>query len=66
MGFDDIMGEESAADIMAPLEEEEHHHMSPGQSLDTDQDGDIISDIERIQRALTGDSKDVTGSLNYR
>ena len=59
------MGEESAADIMAPLEEEEHHHMSPGQSLDTDEEGDIISDIERIQRALTGNSKDVTGALNY-
>ena len=59
------MGEESPADIMAPLEEEEHHHMSPGQFLDTDEDGDIISDIERIQRALTGNSEDVTGSLNY-
>ena len=64
MGFEDIMGEEIAAD-MAPLEEEEHHHMSPGQSLETEEEGDIISDIERIQRALTGDSKDVTGSLNY-
>ena len=59
------MGEESPAAIMAPLEKEEHHHMSPGQSLETEEEGDIISDIERIQRALTGDSKDVTGSLNY-
>ena len=65
MGFDDIMGEESPAAIMAPLEEEEHHHMSPGQPLDTDEEGDIISDIERIQRALTGESGILRVSLKH-
>ena len=41
------------------------HHMSvagPGHSLDTEEcqgtegEGDIVSDIERIQRGLTGDN----------
>ena len=59
MGFDDIMREESAGPTLA----EDRHPMSeagPGQALETEEacreegEGDIISDIERIQRALSG------------
>ena len=53
LGFDDIMGEETAADP-PPLEKEDHDDMSP----ETEEEGDIISDIERIQRALTGIIRD--------
>ena len=59
LGFDDIMREESAGPTLA----EDRHPMSeagPGQALETEEacrgegEGDIISDIERIQRALSG------------
>ena len=53
LGFDDIMGEETAADP-PPLEKEDHDDMSQ----ETEDEGDIISDIERIQRALTGNIRD--------
>ena len=50
------MGEETAADP-PPLEKEDHDDMSPV----TEEEGDIISDIERIQRALTGNIRDCKG-----
>ena len=59
------MGEETVADIMPQLEEEEHHYMSPAQSPGTEEEGDIISDIERIQRALTGESGVLRVSLKH-
>ena len=47
------MGEETAADL-PQLEKEVHDDMSP----ENEEEGDIISDIERIQRALTGIIRD--------
>ena len=44
---------ESATD-QPPLEKEDHDDRSP----ETEDEGDIISDIERIQRALTGNIRD--------
>ena len=61
LGFDDIMREESAGLTMS----EDHHPMSEAGSGHypeaeeakelCHEEGDIISDIERIQRALAGD-----------
>ena len=61
LGFDDIMREESAGLSMS----KDHHPMSEAGSGHypeaeeakelCHEEGDIISDIERIQRALAGD-----------
>ena len=57
LGFDDIM-KEGRADHGHTLSED--HHMSVAETEEcqgeTEGEGDIISDIERIQRALTGDN----------
>ena len=56
LGFDDIM-KEGRADQGHTLSED--HHMSVAEAeecQETEGEGDIISDIERIQRALTGDN----------
>ena len=56
LGFDDIMSE-GRADQGHTLSYD--HPMSVAETekcQDTEGEGDIISDIERIQRALTGDN----------
>ena len=58
LGFDDIM-REGRADHGHTLTGD--HHMSVAetekcQETEGEGEGDIISDIERIQRALTGDN----------
>ena len=63
LGFDDIMREESAGLTMS--EAGSGHYPEAEEAMLCHEEGDIISDIERIQRALAGDIDKLKHAARY-
>ena len=52
--FDDITGEENYDKNKGPMDQDSNTRQSQIEDTEGFESGDIITDIERIQRALTG------------